>query len=101
MGDNTQSWQQQFSSYAEYANWYHHYYGQPSPATGSVPPTAAAGVPTHATLAHPDVATATAAATAAVAPPTPYYPAYVAPQPHQHTPYAPPQTAVPPPVAGL
>ena len=97
MVDNTQSWQQQFSSYAEYANWYHHYYGHPSAA----PCNPAAGVPSHATLTHPDVATA--AATASVTPPTPYYSPYIAapPHPHQPTPYAPPPTAVPPPVAGL
>ena len=94
MVDNTQSWQQQFSSYAEYANWYHHYYGQPTTVTAPSPtPT----VPPHATLAHPDVAAA-ATATAAVTPAPSYYPGYVAaPPPH---PYAPPPTALPPPVAG-
>ena len=90
MVDNAQSWQQQFSSYAEYANWYNHYYGQ----TAAAAPVA---VPSPATLPHPDVA---APPTATIAPPTHYYPGYGAPPPHHPAPYPHPPTALPPPVAG-
>ena len=92
MVDNAQSWQQQFSSYAEYANWYHHYYGQAAAA-----PTNAV-VPSHAPLPNHDVA---ASATAAIAPPTHYYPGYVASPPHPPAHYPHPPTALPPPVAGI
>ena len=92
MVDNAQSWQQQFSSYAEYANWYHHYYGQAAAAPAS------ATVPSHPTLPHANVSVS---ATAAIAPPTPYYPGYVPPPPHQPAPYPHPPTAIPPPVAGI
>ena len=93
MVDNTQSWQQQFTSYAEYANWYNHYYGQPTVgATQSA-------VPSQATLAHPHVAASTAAA--AVAQHTPYYHGYIAAPTQNPTSYAAPPSAAPPPVAGL
>ena len=98
MVDNTQSWQQQFSSYAEYANWYNHYYGQSAVAAA---PTPAGAIPSHPAVAHSD-GTAATAETAVVAPHTPYYPGYVAAPPLHHSTvgYPPPPTGVPPPVAG-
>ena len=91
MVDNSQSWQQQFSSYAEYANWYHNYYEQTTATSATT------AVPSHTALPHPDAAVS---ATAAIAPPTHYYPGYVAPPPHPQAPYSHPPTAIPPPVAG-